>query len=202
MTKHNDGGSPVCVLDGQHPKASVKETKRETILAVYEATAHVGLRTVVRNAAIERVDANGEETIELPKQRELRASAAVVRCLMPDKLQGWEIKAMRKIMGLTLADLAKKLDERTAPETVSRWEANAQPMGGYADKVLRLLVCEMLSKEAPGIEYNGTMLAELRVRDPWKGNCDYQVPPVVLHLIQLKEQSGSIIETWNDRRAA
>ena len=189
MTKHSDkpkvsGGGTVCVLnDGQHRVASAKEAIQERILDAYDATAHVGLRTVVCAAAVERVDANKEETIELPKQRELRASAAVVRCLMPDKLQGWEIKAMRKIMGLTLAELAKKLDERTAPETVSRWEADAQPMGGYADKVLRLLVCETLSKEAPGIEYNGSMLADLRVRDPWKGNPDYQVPPVVLHLI-------------------
>jgi DNA-binding transcriptional regulator YiaG len=207
MSKHNDkpnenGSGTVCVLDGEHRVASIKEAIRERILESYDATAHVGLRTVVCNAAIERVDANGEETIELPKQRELRASAAIVRCLTPDKLQGWEIKAMRKIMGLTLAELAKKLDERTAPETVSRWEADAQPMGGYADKVLRLLVCEILSKEAPGIEYNGAMLANLRVRDLWKVDPDYQVPPVVLHLIQMKEQSGSIIETWNDRRAA
>lgn len=194
MTKHGDKPSgEVCVLGSQ---------QREHKLDVYDATSHVGLRTIVCNAAIERIDAEGEETIELPKQRELRASAAVVRCLIPDKLQGWEIKAMRKIMGLTLAELAKKLDERTAPETVSRWEADTQPMGGYAEKVLRLLVCESLSKEAPGIEYNGTMLADLRVQDPWKINPEYQVPPVVLHLIQLKEQSGSIIETWNDRRAA
>ena len=37
-------------------------------------------------------------------------------------------------------------------------------MGGYADKVLRLVICEALSKEAPGVEYNGAMLAELGVR--------------------------------------
>ena len=168
----------------------------------YDATAHVGLHTVVCGAAIERVDEDGETTIELPKSRELRAAAAIVRCLMPDKLQGCEIKAMRKIMGLTLADLAKQLDERTAAETVSRWEADAQPMGGYADKVLRLLVCETLRKEAPGIEYNGGLLAGLKVRDPWKANPDYQSPRIVLRLIKLKEQSGEIIETWNEKRAA
>jgi hypothetical protein len=37
---------------------------------------------------------------------------------------------MRKIMDLTLAELDKKLDERTATETVSRWASEAQPMGG------------------------------------------------------------------------
>lgn len=204
MTKHKDKAERsgvVCVLDDKRGVQQSEPGVTERVLDTYDATVHVGLRTVVCGAAIERVDANGEETIELPKPRELRAAAAIVRCLMPDKLQGSEIKAMRKIMGLTLADLAKQLDERTAPETVSRWEANAQPIGGYADKVLRLLVCETLSKEAPGVAYNGALLATLRVRDPWKADPAYRSPPIVLRLIQLKKQSGGIIETWNERAA-
>jgi DNA-binding transcriptional regulator YiaG len=206
MTKHNDKpegeAGEVRVLDGQHRVASLMSAKEERVLDEYDATTHVGLRVTVRNAAIERVDESGEETIELPKPRELRASAAIVRCLMPIKLQGWEIKAMRKIMNLTLADLAKKLDERTAPETVSRWESDAQPMGSYADKVLRLLICEELRKEAPGIEYNAGTLAAMKVQDPWRTNPDYQIRPIVLTLIHIKEQSGSIIETWNDTKLA
>jgi DNA-binding transcriptional regulator YiaG len=195
MTKKNKPDGEIHVLD--RPRGA--STK---VLDVYDATVHVGLRTIVRGAAIERIDTAGEETIELPKQRELRAAAAVARCLMAEKLQGSEIKAMRKIMGLTLAEFAARLDERTAPETVSRWEADAQPMGAYADKVLRLVVCETLSRDAPGIEYKSSMLADLHVLDPWKIDPDYQVPPVVLHPIKLKEQSGSIIETWNDRMVA
>jgi DNA-binding transcriptional regulator YiaG len=187
------------VLDEQQQRHQVTEK----ILPTYDATPHVGLRTTVCNAAIERVDENGEETIELPKPRELRAAAAMVRCLIPIKLRGWEIKAMRKIMNLTLADLAKKLDERTAPETVSRWENDAQPMGGFADKVLRLVICEELHKDAPGVEYNGSMIADMKVSDPWAdANTKYELPPIILTLIKLKEQSGSIIETWNAKKAA
>lgn len=204
MTKHRrDGGGTVdsggkrLMLDGQHRREII-----ERVLETYDATTQVGLKTIVCNAAIERVDEDGEETIELPKQRQLRASAAVVRCLIPVKLRGWEIKAMRKIMGLTLADLAKRLDERTAPETVSRWEADAQPMGGFAEKVLRLHVCESLKADAPAIEYNAGMITELKISDPWKTNSDYSLPPIVLTLIKLKELSGSIIETWNDKLAA
>jgi len=207
MTKHNDkpderAAGAVCVLDGQHRTASVSAVPKSRVLDTYDATPHVGLRTIVCGAAIERVDEDGEETIELPKQRELRASAAVVRCLIPIKLQGWEIKAMRKIMNLTLAELASRLDERTAPETVSRWESDAQPMGGYADRVLRLIICEDLRKEAPGIEYKAARIANMRVKDPWRAAPDYELPPIVLHLIQLKERSGSIIETWNAKLAA
>ena len=199
MTRHDDMSGAgatgrVCVLDGQHRTAKILDT--------YDATPHIGLRTVVRGAAFERTDEAGEQTIELPKPRELRAAAAIVRCLMPIKLRGWEIKAMRKIMNLTLADLAKKLDERTAAETISRWENEAQPMGGYAERLLRLLVCEDLQKEAPGIEYSARMIADLRIGDPWKADPDCEAPLIDLKLIQLKERSGSIIETWNDKRTA
>lgn len=75
-------------------------------------------------------------------------------------------------------------------------------MGGYAEKILRLLVCESLKSESPGIEYNGSMIAHLNVKDPWRADQHYVVPNVVLTLIQMKEQSGSIIETWNAKKAA
>lgn len=200
MTKHE---RPKGASKGEDRVLDNKQAEaRERILEQYDATVHVGLRTIVCHAAIERVDEEGEETIELPKPRQLRASAAMSRCLMPIRLRGNELKAIRKIMGLTLADLAKKLDERTAPETVSRWESEAQPMGGYAEKILRLLVCEELKSEAPGVEYNGSMIANLNVKDPWRVDENYVVPSVVLRLVQLKEQSGSITETWNAKKAA
>jgi DNA-binding transcriptional regulator YiaG len=148
------------------------------------------------SAAIERKDENGEITIELPKMRELLASAAVLSCLMPIRLRGPEMKAMRKIMRLTLTDLAKKLDDRTAAETVSRWESEAQPMGGYVEKLLRLLICETLKEEAPGIEYNGSMIANLRVLDPWRADMDYKVPTIVLVFVKIRQQSGPVIEAW------
>src|SRR4051812_47553075 len=108
------------VLDGEHRTATVVR-----LLEEYDATTLVGLKTVVRNATVERTSEDGEVSIELPKLRELMAAAAVVRCLIPIKLRGWEMRAMRRIMGFTLSDLANKLDEKTAVETVSRWETEA-----------------------------------------------------------------------------
>src|SRR5262249_25651140 len=157
----------------------------------------------VYNAAIERTEVDGEETIELPNLPELLAAAAVVRCLMPIRLRGREIHAMRRIMKLTLSDLAKKLGEKTAVETVSRWESDAQVIGGYAEKVLRLLVCEDLYRSAPGVEYNASMIAHLNVRDPWRADPTYEVPPVHLELVRLKEQcTGAINEAWTTSKAA
>lgn len=183
----------VGVLDGKHDG--------ERVLERYDATVHVGIKTIVCHAAIERVD-DGEETIELPKPRELRASAAMVRCLMPIRLRGYELKAIRKILGYTLSELAEKLDAKTAIETVSRWESEAQPMGGYAEKVFRLLACEQLKDDAPGVSYTAKNISDLIVKDPWRANPEYEQPYVVLTLIKMKEISGSIIETWNAKLAA
>lgn len=192
MTKHENTDT-IRVLEGMDRGPRIEET----VLGNYDATIHVGLRTLVCGAARERTDETGEVTIEIPKPEELRAAAAIMRCLLPIKLRGSEMKAMRKILNLTLAEMADKLDQKTAAQTVSRWETEAQPMGGYAEKMLRLFVCEELKERAPGVEYNGRMIAHLRVIDPWLANPDYEVPYVVARLIDMKEQSGTIIETWN-----
>ena len=177
------------VVEGQHRAGAITQAEE------YDATPLVGLHTLVRNAAIETVDEDGG-SVEVPKLPELLATAAILRCLMPIRLRGAEMKAMRKAMKMTLADLARKLDARTAPETVSRWESEAQPMGGYVEKLLRLLVCETLKEKAPGIDYNASMIAHLTVMDPWATDPEYKVPPVRLVYTKIKQQAGPVIDAW------
>lgn len=207
MTKNADEGRRVPGAGLRVVGSSEREKDGGTeggvrTLPVYDATVFVGLRTTVYDAAVEHIDEEGEECIELPKMPELLASAAVVRCMMPIKLRGPEIKTMRRIMRLTLADLAKRLDERTAVETISRWETEAQPMGSYAEKLLRLIVCDELKENAPGIGYNPSTVIRLSIDDPWRTNPEYQVPPIELWLTPLIEQSGDLIEAWNEKRVA
>src|SRR5258706_1274507 len=154
MTKERMGPYPR-LIDCRDQSAAT-----ERLLPEYDASKHVGLRVVVFGGAMERVDEDGEDTVELLKPDELRAAAAMLRCLTPIRLRGSEMKAMRKILDLTLADLAKRMGERTAPETISRWESEAQPMGGYAEKSLRLLICEELRESAPGIDYQAKMIVD------------------------------------------
>ncbi len=158
-----------------------KEKNMVRILEEHDATALVGISTIVLNAAVYNEE---DDTVEVPKLRELMAATAVARCLVPIRLRGSEIRAIRKIMQLTLAELASRMDGRAAPETVSRWESENQPMGGYAEKVLRLVACEALKAEAPGVPYDGSMIAQLRVSDPWKGDADFVLPAIVLKLWQ------------------
>ena len=84
------------VLDGLHRVAEVPNVLKER-----DVSAIVGVRTIACDAAVEREDRTGEKNIELPKLRELIASALVSRCLMPVRLRGPEMKAMRKGMKMT-----------------------------------------------------------------------------------------------------
>jgi hypothetical protein len=44
------------------------------------------------------------------------------------------------------------------------------------------------------MDYNGKMIAEMKVQDPWKSG-DYEAPYVELTLIRMRE-SGSVIQAW------
>lgn len=186
---------------GAHRVVPANGSPTERTLDTYDATTLVGLKTVVLNAAIERKEEDGDTTIEVPMLRELMATAAVARCLFPLRLKGSEIKAIRKIMKMTAGELAKKLDERTAPETISRWESDAQPMGGYAEKVMRLIVCEHLRDEAPGIDYKASMISEMRIIDPGRLGEELIAPELVFGLVKLK-QEGHVTDAWDQRLAA
>jgi hypothetical protein len=58
------------------------------------------------------------------------------------------------------------------------------------------LWCEKLKKDAPGIDYNASMIARLTVADPWKDEGYHLITPIELWLCQLKQCSGNIIEAW------
>jgi DNA-binding transcriptional regulator YiaG len=156
------------------------------------------VRTIACNAAAERTDGS----TELPKLRELIASALVSRCLMPIRLCGAEMKAMRKGLRMTLGDLANYIGDKTAPETISRWESEAQPIGSTTEKWLRTVVCEKLKKEAPGIAYDASMLVDMNdIEDPWTNGLAHEIPPVVLVYMPMKIDN-SVIDVWNEKKDA
>src|SRR5689334_20752722 len=120
----------------------------------YDASALVGLNVILVNGAKEVVEVDdGKEVsyVQVPNLEELSAAAAVVRCLMPQKLRGAEIRALRKIAGMTARELSDAMGGKPALETISRWENEAEFAGGYAESVLRLAICEHIKDRAPGI---------------------------------------------------
>ena len=165
-------------------------------LEEHDVTDLIGLRVVVANTAHEITDEDGETSIEIPDIEELAVAAAVARCLMPFRLTGVELRAIRKIAGWTAADVAMRMGEKTSPETISRWENEKQPMGGYAEKVFRLVICEELKDRAPAVSYNGEAIARLVVLDPWRVDPAFQVPPLVFEPVKVRDQDRRLTKAW------
>ena len=185
------------VLEGQQHAVDMG-----TVLKERDVSAPHQRGTIACDAAIERKGNAGDSTVELPKLRELIASALVIRCLMPIRLRGSEMKAMRKGMRMTLGDLAKRLGGKTTPETISRWESEAQPIGSHAERVLRLVVCEELKKDARPITYDASRLAVMNeIDDPWAANPEYEIAPIILIYMPMKVDH-TVIEAWNEKKDA
>lgn len=70
---------------------------------------------------------------------------------------------------MSVTDLARRLG--VTIETVSRWEHDAHPIRGPAERLLRLLVALKLGIGVPRLECIGTARAEeIAVRLAWDGN--------------------------------
>jgi len=174
----------------------VMDAQTTKTLANHDVSDLIGLHVVVIGVAVEKTNEAGETCIEIPNIEEASAAAAVARCLMQERLRGNEIKAIRRIAGMTAAEMAEKMDTKASPETLSRWENEKQPMGGYAEKVFRLVVCDLLHKLAPGVKYTDGSIAQLVLLDPWRVDPDYKVPPVVLERVRMLSEDRALINAW------
>lgn len=169
---------------------------RPRVLARHDVSDVVGLRVVAVGAVREITEADGELSYEIPDVEQLSAAAAVTRCLLPPRLRGPELRAIRHIVGWTAVDLARRLGERTSIETISRWENDKVPMGGYAEKVFRLVVCEELKQKALGVPYHADMIARLIQIDPRRSAPDHVLPPMVFERVKVRNRERRLLEVW------
>jgi DNA-binding XRE family transcriptional regulator len=89
---------------------------------------------------------------DIPNLPGLIASIAVARSKSVAKLNGPEIRFLRKTLGISAKDLAAALD--VAEETVSRWENGHLAIGSATERLFRLKVCIELSEKAPGVKWD------------------------------------------------
>jgi putative zinc finger/helix-turn-helix YgiT family protein len=85
-----------------------------------------------------RCEACGETEEIIPRIAELHRVIAGVVIHKKDRLSGAEVKFLRKFIGWSGVDFAKKVGVDSA--TVSRWEHDEKPIGPGNDRLLRLLV--------------------------------------------------------------
>lgn len=179
-------------------RTSHRDAYKERTIAEYKDEL-MGIPVIIKNAVVEYTDADGEKSYAIPDEPQLVAAVAVARSLMPKKLTGKEIRFMRKALGLTQKEFAEKME--IDPATASRWESNGQALGGFAEKVLRYLVCSTLSERAPGVDFDPKKLADLKImiaRDATKAE---QEEPLVFERV-VQKIGTKREEVWDMREAA
>ncbi|MCY3018372.1 MAG: hypothetical protein NTW87_04980 [Planctomycetota bacterium] len=95
---------------------------------------------------VRRCPACGAEEVAIPRIEEMHRVVAGALIRKAGRLDGAEIRFLRKSLGWSGMDFARRFG--VAPETISRWEHGA-PMDRLAERLLRLAV----AREAPVADY-------------------------------------------------
>ncbi|AKQ69917.1 Glutamate synthase [NADPH] large chain [Myxococcus hansupus] len=98
-----------------------------------------GLEDVVLVGVTERrCEKCHEREVVLPKLKELHRTIAKALAAKNSLLTPSEVRFLRKHLGFSQADFAKRINVR--PEAVSRWETGAEEFSWHFELLLRLMV--------------------------------------------------------------
>ncbi|MGI4799527.1 MAG: helix-turn-helix domain-containing protein [Janthinobacterium lividum] len=108
---------------------------------------------ILVGAAEEEIDETTGERIgvSVPNMEGLVAAIAITRALLPQRLDGAEVRFIRRALNMTAKDLAESLEMAAA--TLSRWENNKEGPGAWADKQVRMAAIIKLRSQVP--HWNG-----------------------------------------------
>ncbi len=177
-SKHTAASSPCEECDG--PLASRK-------VSAFEHPA-LGLPGVVLKNAVEEIycpRCNAVDSVHFPNLAGLSAAIAVARVKQNTKLNGPDIRFLRKALALKQQELAGLIGVRN--ETVSRWETDRQPIETPSEKLLRALVAIKLSDQAPAIDVDLKELIEIKLAAARK---DPRPVPLVLEPTRVLKKDG------------
>lgn len=113
----------------------------------------------------------------------LVAAVAVARSHIPVKLNGIELRFMRKALGMTAAKLAARLD--VSAEHLSRWERGHLPITSSKERSLRMLVVIEMQDRAPAIDSDFKALCDMEI-SPIRNGLDDK--PMRFELVRFKER--------------
>jgi len=94
--------------------------------------------TTLLDVNVSRCPACGDYEVEIPMLDDLNRGLAFEVTKKTGRLDGAEIRFLRKVLDYSSAAFARLLG--ASPVTISRWEHDVQPIGHLADALLRLLV--------------------------------------------------------------
>jgi putative transcriptional regulator len=159
-----------CLVCGAEMK-----TGRESVR--YDAC---GLPSVtLMGVEVSRCPQCGEYEVAIPQIDDLHKAIAQTVIRKTSRLDAAEIRYLRKYLGWSGVDFATHMG--MTPETISRWERGAEPIGPVADRLLRLMVATRdpvsdypldtlatISKEQPT---KAIQLGLTRDKEGWHGRC-------------------------------
>jgi putative zinc finger/helix-turn-helix YgiT family protein len=101
--------------------------------------AECGLRRVVlQGVEIVRCAKCGNEEVTIPRLNELMRTLALAVVKQPFRLQGEDVKFLRKYLNMTQAEFAGLLDIHKT--NLSKWENNEDRIGEQSDRLIRAVV--------------------------------------------------------------
>jgi len=142
------------------------EPAEKALLAHFEASDLLGtpFPVYLENAVTEQRDPDtGSVTgYAIPNPDELNAIVALLRANNPIKLNGQEIRYLRRSLGWRAVRLAKEL--RIQPEVLSRYENDKNAIGEVYEQLLRAFVFISHKDVAPYIGFDIKDFLDLKVK--------------------------------------
>ena len=133
----------------------------------------------------------------IPDLEGLIAAVAVTRVIHDLKLNGGEIRFLRKAVAMTARTLADRLE--VTPETVSRWENGKDPIGPTSEKLLRLIVGDELSQKAPAIDFDSAEIVRMRIQSV-RLHDEHLV--IAMKLVEVKLHRQPLTPHWGEKKVA
>ncbi len=93
------------------------------------------------NVPVQRCPSCGEQVDSIPRPEELHRILGLHMVEKAGRLEGAEVRFLRKLLDWSAKDLAKVFGVDS--KTVSRWENDKDPMGPVSERLLRLLVRDL-----------------------------------------------------------
>ena len=177
-----------------HGPAMLMAVKGE-VQPQYEETS-LGLPVVLMNAVeIKRCPNCGEIlSVKIPDLQNLIAAMGVMRVGNPLKLAAMDIKFLRKALNITARELADRLE--VSPETISRWENGKDVIGPANEKLLRLIVGDALTSDAPAIDFDPDAIINMRVEIARSADGEDRAP-MCFERIRFKRPAHPKEDQWD-----
>jgi len=124
---------------------------KEAAIRVRDYKFHeMGLPIVLKNVEVIDCDKCGNADPIIPDINGLMHVAAFAVVSRPCKLRGYEIRFLRKYVGMSGREFSKLMD--VDPTTLSKWENDDDEIGPQSDRLVRLLVTAMSKELRPKSE--------------------------------------------------